>query len=111
MDAGFAIPALLVPLIIVGGLVTLMVLALVWQRKGLTTQQQAMSSVEESLRLSRRGVDLGEQSQALHAENLKIQREMLQVLHRILKALDAQQSSQTDPDPSLSDSIKPFGSA
>jgi uncharacterized membrane-anchored protein YhcB (DUF1043 family) len=68
------------------GLVVLLVLATVWQRQGLTNQQRAMARVKESLELSRRNVELGEEANALTAELLETQREMLQLLRRLVEA-------------------------
>jgi hypothetical protein len=57
-------------------------LALVWQRQGLNTQQQAMSHVEESLALSRRSVRLMEESNMLAEEMIKNQQAILDLLRR-----------------------------
>ena len=57
-------------------------LALAWQRKALGTQQRAMSQIEESLALSRRGVELGERMDARAEEALRNQGEMLELLRR-----------------------------
>jgi hypothetical protein len=65
------------------GLVLLMVLALVWQRRGLRTQERAMSHVQESLDLSRRNVELQEQMAAMAAESLQNQRETVELLRRL----------------------------
>jgi H+/Cl- antiporter ClcA len=65
-------------------LVLAIVLALVWQRKAMNTQQRAMSHVEESLALSRRSVELQEQVAVMAEESLRNQREMLELLRRLL---------------------------
>lgn len=124
MQEGAVISAVLIPLLLLGGFFVLMILALVWQRKGLTTQQEAMSTVEESLQLSRRSVDLGERSvelgersielgeqvHALGEESLKVQREILQVLQRLLAAQSASSDNKSlgDRQPS-SDNIQLVG--
>jgi hypothetical protein len=72
-------------LILVLGLVPTLVLALVWQRKGLSRQEQAMSRVEESLDLSRRNVQLQEQANALREELIRGQQEMLQLLRELTR--------------------------
>lgn len=46
-----------VGLVVIGFVVGLMVWALAMQKKGLTKQQQAMGSIEESLALARRGLN------------------------------------------------------
>jgi hypothetical protein len=77
---------LLIAVALTGGLLVLLVLlvlATVWQRQGLTRQQQAMARVEESLELSRRNVELQEEANLLRQELLKNQREMLQLLRRL----------------------------
>jgi hypothetical protein len=68
-----------------GALVLVLVLSLLWQRKGLNTQQRAMSHVEESLALSRRSVELQEQVAALAEESLRNQREMIELLRRLVE--------------------------
>ncbi len=68
-----------------GVFVLTMVLALVWQRKGLTTQQRAMSHVEESLAMSRRNAELQEQMAAMAEESLRNQREMIELLRRFVE--------------------------
>ncbi len=97
MQEVFVTSALLVPIALVAGFLILMVLALVWQRKGLTTQQQAMSTVEEGMQLSRRGVELTEQAVALGEESLKVQREMVQALHQLRALLAADTEQKPDP--------------
>ena len=73
---------LLVPIVVIGGTLLLMVLALVWQKKGLTGQQRALSHVEESLTLSRRAVELQERSIVLAEELISNQRTMIDLLRR-----------------------------
>ncbi len=76
-------------LIIVGGvgliavLLVPMILSIIWQRKGLSTQEDAMSHVEESLELSRRSVELQERTIALVEEMIRYQRDSLEVLRRL----------------------------
>ena len=73
-------------LVILPGVVVItMVLALVWQRKGLTTQQRAMSHVEESLAMSRRNAELQEQMAAMAEESLRNQHEMIELLQRLVE--------------------------
>jgi hypothetical protein len=78
-------------LMIPAGLVLAIVLALVWQRRGLSTQERAMSHVQESLALSRRSVELHEQMAAMAKESLQNQREIVQLLRRLTerRLLDA----------------------
>ena len=56
----------LIGVLVIGGLVALLVLTLVWQRMGLSTQQSAMSHIEESLELARRAVELQKRANALY---------------------------------------------
>ncbi len=73
-------------LVILPGVVVItMVLALVWQRKGLTTQQRAMSHVEESLAMSRRNAELQEHMAAMAEESLHNQQEMIELLKRLVE--------------------------
>ena len=63
------------------------VLALVWQRRGLTTQQRAMSHVEESIARGRRSIELQERMAAMAEESLQNQREMVELLRRLMERL------------------------
>jgi hypothetical protein len=63
------------------------VLALVWQRRGLTTQQRAMSHVEETIAQGRRSFELQERMAALAEESLQTQREIVELLRRFMERL------------------------
>jgi hypothetical protein len=69
--------------VIIAGLVVLLVLALAWQRQGLSTQQRNMSQVEESLKLARHTLRLQEEANALAREGVQYQREALDLLRRL----------------------------
>jgi ABC-type branched-subunit amino acid transport system ATPase component len=66
-------------------MLVLIVPALVWQRKGLSKQEQAMSHIEESLDLSRRNVQLQEQANALTEELIRGQQQLLQLLRELTR--------------------------
>src|SRR4051794_14335419 len=95
MAGGFA--GLLIFVLIPVGFVVAMVLALVWQRRGLTTQERAMSDVQESLALSRRSVELQEQMAAMAEESVRNQREMLELLRRLTERRLLDSRSITQP--------------
>src|SRR5262245_51824173 len=76
-------PELVFMPVVLGGALLVLVMALAWQRKGLTTQQRAMSQVDESLELSRRSIELQEEALALARDGLRCQREVLEVLRRL----------------------------
>ena len=69
-------------LILLGGLILVLILSLVWQRKGLRGQQKALSHIDESLALSRRAVELNERLVELAEESIRNQHEMIQLLGR-----------------------------
>lgn len=83
---------LLFTLLIPIGLIVLFVLALVWQKQGLSTQKDAMSHVEESLDLAHRTLELQRRAVALAEESIHYQREILEAL-RTLGGRDSTQSS------------------
>jgi hypothetical protein len=67
-------------LVVVGFLVfalSLMVWAVAMQRKGLSQQTSAMYSVDESLMLARRGIELAEQSLKAQEEIVGLLRELI----------------------------------
>jgi hypothetical protein len=67
---------------VVLGLTVLAVLTTVWARKGLTSQQRAISHVEESIELSRRSFELQERAITLTEEIIRNQREIIEALRR-----------------------------
>ena len=76
---------LLFLVILPGVIVITMVLALVWQRKAITTQQRAMAQVEELLAMSRRNAELQEQMAAMAEESVGNHREMIELLRRLVE--------------------------
>ena len=83
MAGGFG--GLLFFVMILAGLGLAMALVLVWQRKGLSTQERAMSHIQESMALSRRNVQLQEQMAAMGEESPQNQREMVELLRRLME--------------------------
>jgi hypothetical protein len=73
---------LLVPIVVIVGALLLMILALVWQNKGLAGQQRALSHIEGSMAISRRAVEFQERSIALVEELISNQRTMIDLLRR-----------------------------
>lgn len=76
------LPKILIPIALTVGVVLVMILALVWQKKGLAGQQKALSHVDESMALSRRSLELAEKGVALAEESNRNQREMILILRR-----------------------------
>jgi hypothetical protein len=77
-------------ILITGGFVLILVLSLLWQRKGLRgqdialrRQQEAMARVDETLALTRRSVELQERALALAEESAQNGREMVALLRRL----------------------------
>jgi hypothetical protein len=80
--------------LIIGGLVVL-ALTLCLMIVGISWQRRALSQFDEGMALSRRGVELGERSNALAEESLRNPREMIQLLRQLANRRWLEQNDST----------------
>ena len=73
---------ILIPIGVIGSLILVMILALVWQKKGLSGQQKGLSYMDESMAISRRNLELAERRVALAEESNRNQQEIIKLLRR-----------------------------
>jgi hypothetical protein len=97
MPTNFWLIVLVVGVSVLVGFMVLAALVVAWSRKALSTQQQAVSHVDESMELSRESVELCRRGIGLQEKTIGLVEVMIQNQREIIELLRAG-SDRTSPE-------------